>query len=448
MRGAPITALAPLAHPGPPPPAADVVVIGGGIIGIMTAYFLAVRGLRTVVVEKGRVGAEQSSRNWGWVRAQGRDAAELPIMVEAHRLWDRIEAETGRETRLMRSGVLYLATDAARLARYEAWLPEARAHGLDSRLLTAAEVAALMPGAARGYAGGLFTPSDARAEPERAMPALARLAAARGARIVEGCAARALDIAAGRVAGVITEAGRIGCEAVVLAGGAWSSLLLRRHGVALPQLSVRATAAATVPLPAITEAAVSDRAFAFRRRADGGYTIAPSDFHEVLVGPDAFRHLRTYAGQLKGELAASRILPWAPAGYPDGWLTPRRWAADGPSPFERMRVLDPAPHAPTLGRIAAAFAALFPGLGPVRLARTWAGMIDTLPDVVPAIDHVAALPGLVLATGMCGHGFGIGPGIGRVVADLVTGDPPGHDLARFRLSRFTDGSRLVPGPTI
>lgn len=448
MRGAPVTDLAPPAFPGPPPPAADVVVIGAGIIGIMASYFLAIRGLRTVLVEKGRVGAEQSSRNWGWVRAQGRDEAELPLMVEAHRLWDRLEAETGRATGLVRGGVLYLAADRDRLERYAAWLPTARAHGLDTRLLDAGAVAAFLPGAARRFEGGLLTPSDGRAEPGRAVGALARLAAARGVRIVEGCAARALDLAAGRVAGVITEAGRIGCDAAVLAGGAWSSLFLRAHGVGLPQLSVRATVAATAPLPMVTEAAVSDRHLAFRRQADGGYLVAPSDFHEVLVGPDAFRHLRAFRAQIRAELASSRVLPWSPLGFPDGWLTARRWPADRPSPFERLRILDPRPHGPTLARLAAAFGTLFPALGPVRLAAAWGGMIDTLPDVVPAIDHVAALPGLVLATGMSGHGFGIGPGVGRVVADLVAGDPSGHDLARFRLARFADGSRLVPGPTI
>jgi glycine/D-amino acid oxidase-like deaminating enzyme len=75
-------------------------------------------------------------------------------------------------------------------------------------------------------------------------------------------------------------------------------------------------------------------------------------------------------------------------------------------------------------------------------------MIDMIPDIVPVIDRVAAVPGLVIATGMCGHGFGIGPGVGRVVADLVAGKDIGHDLTRFRLSRFSDGSALVPGPTL
>lgn len=75
-------------------------------------------------------------------------------------------------------------------------------------------------------------------------------------------------------------------------------------------------------------------------------------------------------------------------------------------------------------------------------------MIDTMPDVVPVIDRAAALPGLVIATGMSGHGFGIGPGIGRVVADLVADRPVGHDLHRFRLSRFSDGSKIAPGPAL
>ena len=99
-------------------------------------------------------------------------------------------------------------------------------------------------------------------------------------------------------------------------------------------------------------------------------------------------------------------------------------------------------------RLDQAFSELFPGLAAPRIKLAWAGMIDTMPDVVPVIDRADALPGLTIATGMSGHGFGIGPGVGRVVADLVTGRDVGHDLSRFRLGRFTDGSRLLPGASL
>jgi glycine/D-amino acid oxidase-like deaminating enzyme len=151
---------------------------------------------------------------------------------------------------------------------------------------------------------------------------------------------------------------------------------------------------------------------------------------------------------LKKDYRSTGFRPAAPAGFPDGWTTPRRWSGDGVSPFERQRILNPAPNMARLGRVQDAFARAFPGLGRPRLRAAWAGMIDTLPDVVPVIDRAAAIPGLVLATGMSGHGFGIGPGMGRVIADLVAGRAPGHDLSRFRLSRFTDGSALTPGPSL
>ncbi len=444
----PLSADRPPAFPDPPPPQADVAVIGGGVIGVCAALFLARRGLSVALVEKGRIAAEQSSRNWGWIRQQGRDPAELPIMVEASRLWEDLAAEAGGGIGFRRAGVLYLARGPKDMARFEAWMPNARAHQLDTRLLTAREVAELLPGHAAGWTGGIFTASDARAEPWVAVPALARLAAAAGVQIAEGCAARALDLAAGRVAGVVTERGRIAADAVVLAGGAWSALFLGRHGVALPQLSVRASVAATEPLPEIFAGNASDGRFAFRRRADGGYTLAPSDFHELFLGPAAFAHARAYWPQLRADPFGTRFLPAAPAGYPDAWRTPRRWSAEGPGPFERLRVLNPAPNRARVARLARQMQAAFPGLPPVRLRTAWAGMIDTLPDVVPVIDRCAALPGLVIATGMSGHGFGIGPGVGRVVADLVTGRPPGHDLSRFRLGRFSDGSRLEPGPAL
>ena len=234
----------------------------------------------------------------------------------------------------------------------------------------------------------------------------------------------------------------------MVAGGAWSALFMRAHRVDIPQLSVRASVAATQALPDIGEAGTADDRVAFRRRADGGYSLAAGGFHELFVGPDAFRALPKFWAQLKADPFGTRFYPGAPKGYPDSWRTPRRWAPDEVSPFERMRVLNPAPNMRKLRKVAEDFGALFPQLGPVKIARAWAGMIDTMPDLVPVVDEVETVPGLLIGTGLSGHGFGIGPGMGRVLADMAMGRPAGHDMSRFRLSRFADGTHMRLGPSL
>ena len=442
----PFRGLPPVRHPGPPPASCDVVVLGGGIVGVMTAWHLAERGVRVVLCEKGRIAAEQSGRNWGWIRQQGRDPAELPIMVESLGLWKSLAQAFGDALGFRQTGVMYLARSAAEMAGFDAWMTHARAQDLDTMMLSAVDVARHIKGQG-GWIGGLLTPSDARAEPWVAVPMLAQGAVARGALIVENCAVRALDIAAGRVAGVITEAGRIACTQVVVAGGAWSRLFLGQHGVRIPQLSFLASVAATGPMPEVFAGNAADDAFAFRRRMDGGYTLAPGAEHDFWPGRDALASFRSYLPVLKKDFRSTHFRPLAPRGYPDAWTTPRRWSPDTESPFERMRILDPAPNMATLSRVQDAFARAFPVLGRPRLRAAWGGMIDTMPDILPVIDR-AAIPGLTIATGLSGHGFGIGPGVGRVVADLVTGNDPGHDLSRFRLSRFSDGTKIAPGASL
>ena len=448
MQPFPINATTPITYPGPPPAASDIIVIGGGIIGVCTALFLARDGHSVTLLEKGRIAAEQSSRNWGWIRQQGRDPDEMPIMAEAQAIWRDLAGQTDVDIGLRQGGIAYLAQKPAQLAGYEDWLPHARANGADSKMLTAAEVTRLFPTLAPPQIGALITPSDMRAEPWVAVPALAGIAAREGVQIIENCAVRALDIAAGRIAGVITEQGRIKSSQVVLAGGAWSALFLRNHGISMPQLSVRENVAATEPLPEVYAGAVSDGRVAFRRREDGGYTLAPPGAPELFVGPDAFRALPHFMTQLLADPFGQRLHPFAPKGFPDAWGTKRRWQPDAPSPFEAMRILDPAPNMAKIRRLLRDFSAMFPEFGPIKLKSAWAGMIDTMPDIVPVVDTVAALPGLTIGTGMSGHGFGIGPGMGRVLARLATGEGAGHDLSRFRLARFSDGSPMILGPNV
>ena len=444
--GLPITEASPVYHDGPLPDRSDVVIVGGGVIGVCTALFLARKGVQVLLLEKGRIAAEQSSRNWGWIRQTGRDLAELPIVIEAQKHWKDLEAEIGDELGLRQVGLGYLIDSEAELAEQEAWAKKAKALGGDSRILGSQQTADLIPGASRKFAGSLHTPTDMKAEPWTAVPAIAKLAAHSGAAIREACAVRVIDTAAGRVAGVVTEKGRVACDTVVVAGGAWSSLLLRRHGVDIPQLSVLSTVCATEPLPQVVASGAATGDVAFRPRADGGYTLAPGDYHEFMIGPDAFRHFRNYLPVLRRNPFGQRYRPKSPKGYPDSWSTPRHWDGDSVTPFENLRILDPRPSPGQPEKVVKEFAKLFPEVGEVRIKAAWAGMIDATPDVVPIVDYAPMLRGLAICTGMCGHGFGIGPAFGRIMADIVTGNDPVHDLSRFRFGRFMDGSKLELGP--
>lgn len=444
----PISENSPIEHSGDLPSEADLVIVGGGVIGTCTALFAARKGLRVVLVEKGRIAGEQSSRNWGWIRQQGRDPDELPIVVEAVQHWHDLDKLTNENIGLVQSGITYMAKNDAEMAKFEAWLPHARAHGVDTKLLSKAELGSLIPGATRDWPGGLFTASDLRAEPWVAVPALARLAVREGATLIEGCAARGLDISAGRISGLVTEKGVIKTPEVVIAGGAWSALFLRNAGVNVPQLSVKASVVAVDAAPMDYVGGGADDQIAFRPRQDGGYSLAAGGFHEFFIGPDAFRHFTKYVTQLKSEPFGPKYQLAAPKGYPDAWGTVRRWALDQTSPFENIRVLNPAPNAKKVASLVKDFAALFPAVGPVTAKAAWAGMIDTMPDLVPVIDRADAIPGLTVATGMSGHGFGIGPSVGRILADLVCNETVAHDLSRFRLSRFKDGSSMNLGPAL
>ena len=121
------------------PPAADVVVIGGGIVGACTAYYLARRGVKVALVEKGRIGAEQSSRNWGWCRQQNRDARELPMATASLALWEAMAGEIGESVGFRRTGLLYLSNDEAEIAGWARWRDFARTQGVVTHMLSAAE---------------------------------------------------------------------------------------------------------------------------------------------------------------------------------------------------------------------------------------------------------------------------------------------------------------------
>ncbi|WP_428493482.1 NAD(P)/FAD-dependent oxidoreductase [Rhodopila sp.] len=423
------------------PPRADVVIIGGGIAGVSTLLALAEQGVSAVLLEKGRLAGEQSSRNWGFCRTQGRAQAEVPLALESLRLWDRMDRLVGDEVGFQRAGACYLCDTKAEVAGYEAWLDQARQWQVQSRILSADEVDATLPGSSRRWAGALYTPNDGRAEPQRAVPLMAQAARRLGATILTQRAARGIETKAGRISGIVTERGAIGCDAAVLAGGAWSRLFCGNMGVDFPQLKVLGSVMRTQPLDGPPEMAVAGPDFAFRKRRDGGYTVARRNANEAHLVPDSFRLLPRFLPTLLGSRREYRIRLFGR--FQEERRIPRRWALDQASPFEAMRVLDPAPNPAIVEESKANLIRAFPAFAQARIAASWGGLIDTTPDAVPVIGPVRAVPGFYLMSGFSGHGFGIGPGAGRLMSELVMGATPVVDPTAFRFERFGGEARAA-----
>ncbi|MCH7570875.1 MAG: FAD-binding oxidoreductase, partial [Deltaproteobacteria bacterium] len=116
--------------------------------------------------------------------------------------------------------------------------------------------------------------------------------------------------------------------------------------------------------------------------------------------------------------------------------------------FEKTRVLNPEPTPSVLRGIRRNLDAMFPQLADTPIVESWAGMIESSPDVIPIIDVIDSLPGFHVATGFSGHGFGIGPGAGKAIAGMLMGKETGIDISEFRLSRFFDGSPIRPQASI
>jgi glycine/D-amino acid oxidase-like deaminating enzyme len=272
-----VTGPEPAAVATPLPRDADVVVVGGGIVGCATAYYLARRGVRAVVIERGTAHGEQSRKNWGFVRQQGRDPAEVPLVMEANRIWCGIERELGADVEWTQGGNVALALTPERLALLEEWQAGARAFGLDTRMVRPQDLQAIVPGLAGDWIGGMYTPGDGHADPPKATDAFARAATAHGASIHLGAAVRGIEARDGRVRAVVTDRGEIRTAWAVCAAGAWSWRLARAVGLALPQRWVRGTVARTTVAPPVSPCAVGGRASPFGSAGTAASTSPPAE---------------------------------------------------------------------------------------------------------------------------------------------------------------------------
>jgi glycine/D-amino acid oxidase-like deaminating enzyme len=426
------------------PPATEVVIVGGGIIGASTALHLAMRGIPVVLCEKGTIGEEQSNRNWGWVRKMGRDIREMPLMIQSMKLWDELAGVIGADTGFRRAGTTYFCDQEQDMGKYEAWMKAMAGFNLDTRFVNRAEVNGLAPRNTRNFAGGLHTPSDGYAEPHLATRLIAEGARKLGARIIEGCAVRGFETSGGRVSEVVTEKGRIRCKSVVLAGGIWSSVFARNQNTKVPQLKMLSQVMRTQPIEGGPLGCGSGKGFGFRKRNDGGYNVGMRSAHAVDIVPDSFRYLRDYIPAMKNEWRAMKFRigkrTWQETMMLGGWKLDER------TPFETYRIMRPVPGNDILDQATINIKALFPQFRDMVVNERMSAWIDVTPDAIPTISSVDAIPGFFISTGYSGHGFGIAPAAGQLMAELIIGEKPHVDPTPFRHSRFIDGSEIVHWP--
>lgn len=427
------------------PDSADVVIIGAGIAGAAAAWELTRKGHKVVLLEKGLVGAEQSSRNWGWCRKQNRDERELPLIIHALDRWGELNEETGEDLGFRRTGLIYATQEQSDLETWEKWKQMAKQYGVQSDVLTAEQIGAMTPGGTTKWLGGVSSPTDGHAEPRLAAPGLAIAAQRHGASVFQQCAVRGLDISAGRVSGVWTERGLIKTNRVICAAGAWTSMFCRRHGIELPLGNVIGTAFKTHPIEQAIAIPLFTKKFACRPQMDGSYTVSVTGKGRVEPGAQGLRYARQFYPTFKSRRANLEVnLGLKP--FFRGPEAFARWEFDKVSPFEQNRILDPDADPSIVQQGLAEMQKEYPALAGLRVSQAWGGMIDSTPDAIPVISKVDKLPGLILSAGYSAHGFGIGPGAGRLAADLAAEDSPIVDPTPYRYSRLVDGSVLnAPG---
>jgi glycine/D-amino acid oxidase-like deaminating enzyme len=378
---------------------AAAIVIGSGAFGASTAYHLARRGARVVLVDQHALGSQTSPRAAGLTSKADRMPVMARLRHEAGDAFERFESETGQSVDFHRSGSLKAAYTEAGEAHLHAGLATARDLGVEARLVSAREARRLAPHFEPGSARAIgHVPSDGWLEPAKVATGFALRAAALGARLVPFTRVEKLLHADGKVRGVTTARGEIRAPVVVDAAGGWAALVAAAAGIKLPVVPVRHQLFITEPIPGVEPLQPIVRlleASVYVRYAQGG----------LMFG---------------GYEDRPRVID-APA------LPPGFQIADLPLELGVLRALvdEVADH--------------FPALRGAAVAVHRGGLPTMTPDGRPILGRVPGLDGLYVASGCCVGGLSLSPAAGRALADLILDGASEPDLTPLSVERFKDG---------
>jgi len=363
---------------------ADALIIGGGGVGCAAALFLARRGARVILLERGLVGSQATGVNYGGVRQQGRSAADLPLARRAREIWARLSELTGTSAEFEACGHLKLARSDAEEAELLRWRELAAQHGIAVRMIGRNAIRAEHPYFSEKVVAGSLVAEDGAANPRLLAPALARAAREAGASLLEHHAVTAATHDGTRF--VVEAAGtRFTAPWLLNCAGFWGGEVARRFGEEVPITPIHPNMLVTEPLPFFCPHSLG------------------------VVGGDLY--LR--------QVARGNVVFGGGRGTGDDDALRTR-----PLPAVGLAVMQRA-------------AAVIPRLAGAMIIRSWTGTDGMMPDSQPVLGPSRRVAGLLHAFGFSGHGFMLGPGVGAVLADLVLDGRTDTPIAAFDIGRFS-----------
>ena len=370
---------------------ADVIIIGGGVNGCAAAYYLAKKGVRDVIVLEAdkSIGHGGSSRNGGGVRQSGRDMRELPYaMYAVNNIWPFLSEELGIDVEYYQKGNLRLGKTEAHIQKLEDLASRSRELGLDMNVVDAQTVKEICPYLSEEVIGASWCPTDGHANPMITTLAYYIRALEKGVRFFTDARVVKLEKYKGRLRRVIMESGEVfEAETVIIAAGYASRYLARTVGVDVPLYTYFEEALVTEMQPHMFDIMLGT--------ADGDFYGHQSQHGSFVFGCDS--------------------------GLEDGIDMPL-------NELKTSAVTAPSGCRAIMGYI--------PLLADAKIVRTWGGWIDMCHDGVPVISRVEEVPGMILACGFTGHGFGTAPAVGLMLAQMTVGEKTAVDISALAYDRF------------
>lgn len=374
---------------------ADIVIIGGGIMGCATAYYLAKEGLKAVVIEKSDIGGEASGSNGGGVRQSARNLKEMPLAMESIRMYETLHEELGMDVEYVQKGNMRLCTNEDEMSTMQQSVENQKTTGLKLEMLDRKQVLEINPYVGEKVIGASYCSTDGHANPLLVTYAFFKKAQELGAKFYTHEEVTNIRLQKGRVTAVITSKKVIETDLVMNAAGLAGRKIANMVGLDFPMKKVFSEALITEQFPPLFPQMIGHAKGLFY----GRQTAHGSFFWGGFVGTEDYLYQKDQAGY-RGKPLFHFI---------------------GPSIANSM--LD-----------------FFPVLRNMNIIRMWSGLIAGVSDAIPVLGLTSEVPGFIFCTGFSGHGFGIGPVVGKLMSELILDCSPSIPINEFCFGRFHKGS--------